>query len=172
MIVTDISVLSADERLKLKNRYEANLETLRERLRINERQLKLNNKDYIPLRRVKNSLERDKKQLRRREAIVAKQQVLVYGVNNKMNLDPERIKKLEEDTQQLEGLQKSVTSCEEIMYRNRDRYPTLENMYNILTTQGKNIKADIEELEARIAELGKIEMDNTVILDNKNDEEN
>ena len=142
--------LTKSERQKLLIEYRARLEELRTFLRENERAIRNNNKEFVPLRRIRDTLERDTKLLRKREAIVAKQQVLVYGVNNIANLDPERVKKLEVDVQQLTGLQQSVAKCEDIMHRNRDRFPTLENLDRVLKSQHSQITVDITRYEEAI----------------------
>lgn len=130
--------------------YRAKLDTLRERLRVNEKAIRENNREFVPLRRIKGTLERDLRLLRKREAVVARQQVLVYGVNNITKLDPERIKKLEQDVQQLSGLQQSVANCEDILSKNKDRFPTLENLDRVLQSQNKQLLSDIEEMQLAI----------------------
>ena len=133
--------------------YEARLATLEERLKGNEKDLKAVKKEYLPLARVRNSLERDKKKLRRREALVAKQKVVLYGVNNVSDIDEEKAKKLSEDLDLLDGLKASVAHCEEVINENKDRLPILENTYNILTENNAALKSDIEETKAKIDEL-------------------
>ena len=66
------------------------LEKLKERLRVNERDLRGNRKEYAPLARVKRSLLRDQEKLRRKEATVARKKVLLYGVNNYADVDEEK----------------------------------------------------------------------------------
>lgn len=127
--------------------YEERLAELRERLRFNEKELRNIKKEYIPLRKVRTTLEKDKKKLRRREALVAKQKILLYGVNNIADIDAEKAQKLEEDLDLLEGLRLSVQHCEEVIKNSEERYPVLETSYNILTKNIDQIKADIEELE-------------------------
>lgn len=133
--------------------YEARLETLTNRLKANEKDLKAVKKEYLPLARVRKSLENDKKKLRRREALVAKQKVVLYGVNNYGDIDEEKAKKLAEDLDLLDGLKVSVAHCEEVMNQNKDRLPILENTYNILVDNNNAIKSDIEETKAKIEEL-------------------
>jgi hypothetical protein len=141
---------SAEEKARILADYREKLESLRERLRLNEKSIRDNNREYVPLRRIKDTLDRDLKLLRKREAVVAKQQVLVYGVNNITTLDPERVKKLEQDVKQLTGLQSSVANCEEILAKNKDRFPTLVNLDKVLKTQNSQIQSDIEELQESI----------------------
>jgi len=143
-------VYTVEERNRIVADYRAKLDTLRERLRVNEKAIRENNREFVPLRRIRDTLERDLKLLRKREAIVAKQQVLVYGVNNITELDPERIKKLEQDIQQLSGLQQSVANCEDILTRNKDRFPTLENLNKVLQSQNKQLLSDIEEIQMAV----------------------
>ncbi len=145
---------SKEERERLVMDYTVKLQDLEERLRQNEKALRENNREFIPLRRIKNTLDRDLRLLRKREAIVAKQEVLVYGVNNISTVDPERIKKLEQDVKQLTGLQQSVANCETILNKNKDRYPTLENLDRVLRAQNEQIRRDLEEVKSAMAMFG------------------
>ena len=133
--------------------YEARLETLKERLSANEKELRKVKKEYIPLRKVHKTLESDERKLRRKEAIVAKQKVVLYGVNNIADIDEEKAKKLSEELDLLEGLKLSVQHCEEVMAANKERYPILENTFNILTNNNEAIKADIKATEEAIEKL-------------------
>lgn len=137
--------------------YEERLETLKERLKNNEKELRGIKKEYLPLMRVRKNLESDKKKLRRREALVAKQKVLLYGVNNIVDIDEEKAHKLEEDLDLLDGLRMSVAHCEEVIKNSEERYPILETSYRILTTTVAQIKQDIEDVEASIAKLKETE---------------
>ena len=53
----------------------------------------------------------------------------------------------------LEGLKLSVQHCEEVMAANKDRYPILENTYNILTNNNEALKADIKATEEAIEKI-------------------
>lgn len=128
------------------------LELLQARLKANERDLKENNREYKPLARVKKSLEKDKDKLRRREAVVARKKVLLYGVNNYVDIDEDKAKKLNEDLDLLDGLRLSVQHCEDVMNANKDRFPILEKTDRILTEIHEQILADIAEVEASIAQ--------------------
>jgi len=143
-----------EERERLVLDYSLKLQDLEDRLRQNEKALRENNREFIPLRRIKNTLDRDLRLLRKREAIVAKQEVLVYGVNNISTVDPERIKKLEQDIKQLSGLQQSVANCETILNKNKDRYPTLENLDRVLRAQNEQIRRDLEEVKSAMEMFG------------------
>lgn len=143
-----------EERERMVLDYSLKLQDLEDRLRQNEKALRENNREFIPLRRIKNTLDRDLRLLRKREAIVAKQEVLVYGVNNISTVDPERIKKLEQDIKQLSGLQQSVANCETILNKNKDRYPTLENLDRVLRAQNEQIRRDLEEVKSAMAMFG------------------
>ena len=55
---------------------------------------KTNAKEYRPLKKVMNDLERYQTKLRRKEAIVAKKKVALYGVNNYVDIDKEKAEKL------------------------------------------------------------------------------
>ena len=126
---------------------------LKERLTANEKELRKVKKEFLPLRRVAKTLESDEKKLRRKEAIVAKQKVILYGVNNIGDIDEEKAKKLEEDLDILEGFRLSVQHCQEVMDANKERYPILERTFNILTENNETLKADIEDTENAIAAL-------------------
>jgi len=133
--------------------YEARLEVLKDRLAANDKELRVVKKEYLPLAKIKKSWEKDKVKLRRKEALVAKQKVVLYGVNNYVDIDEEKAKKLAEELDLLDGLRLSVQHCEEVMKANEERYPILENSYNILLANNENIKADIAECTSKIEEL-------------------
>lgn len=143
-VQTNAAALTLDE---LKERL-ANAE---ERLKATEKEFKQCKKEYIPLRRVWDAHDKDEKKLRRKEALVAKQKVLLYGVNNYAEIDQEKATKLAEDLDLLDGLKLSVQHCEEVMKKNEERYPLLEKMYNVLKVRNDELKKDIavyrEEIE-------------------------
>ena len=145
--------------------YEARLEVLKERLKANEKDLKANKKEFLPLARVKKNLDNDKKKLRRREALVAKQKVVLYGVNNYVDIDEEKAKKLAEDLDLLDGLRLSVQHCEEVMEKNSERYPLLEKIFNLLSSQNTEIKEDIKELQEAIDSLKATDTDDDTTAD-------
>lgn len=136
-----------------KEDYEAQKVELEARLRDNEKELKACKKEYIPLAKVNKTLANDEKKLRRKEAIVAKQKVMLYGVNNYEDIDEEKAKKLAEELDLLDGLKLSVQHCHEVMDANKDRFPVLEKMYYILKTQNEHIKADLLEVNNALAAL-------------------
>lgn len=138
---------------------EAKLADEQERLKENEKDLRQCKKEYIPLRRVKKTLENDEKKLRRKEALVAKQKVVLYGVNNYADIDEEKAKKLAEDLDLLDGLKLSVQHCQEVMEKNEERYPLLEKIFNLLSAQNEEIKADIKELQDALAKLQDVPTD-------------
>ena len=123
-----------------------------ERLRANEKDFKKNKKDFIPLNKVWKTHENDEKKLRRKEALVAKQKVVLYGVNNYADIDEEKAKKLAEDLDLLDGLKLSVQHCEEVMAKNAERYPLLKRMYEVLKRQNTELKDEIKSLRAEIEE--------------------
>ncbi len=132
---------------------EAKLAEEQERLKANEKELRQCKKEFLPLRKVKRTLENDEKKLRRKEALVAKQKVMLYGVNNYADIDEEKAKKLAEDLDLYDGLKLSVQHCEEVMAKNKERYPLLEKIYDLLTSQNAEIKEDIKKLQEAIAQL-------------------
>lgn len=130
--------------------YEEKLAELLERQKLNDKDLRINKKEYIPLARIEKTLESDKNKLRRKEAIVAKKKIVLFGVNNYI-ADPEKEKKLAEDLDLLEGLKLSVQHCEEVMDNNKDRYPVLKHANEILTRNAVEIQEDIKEINEKIA---------------------
>lgn len=139
---------------------------LEERLKVANKELKTNKKEYIPLARIKKTLENDEAKLRRREAIVAKKKIMLFGVTNYV-VDPEKEKELSEDLDQLEALRLSVQHCEEVMTENKDRYPLLENTNKILVNTVAHIKADIEAVNLKIEALQSKGTDNGTDGDNE-----
>ncbi len=154
----DVNALTSNMSLE---ELEKKLAEEQERLKENEKELRKCKKEYIPLRRVKRTLESDEKKLRRKEALVAKQKVVLYGVNNYADIDEEKAKKLEEDLDLLEGLKLSVQHCEEVMQKNSERYPLLEKIFNLLTSQNAEIKEDIKNLQEAIDSLKNSDDDTT-----------
>lgn len=138
---------------KTKAEYEEKLAQLEEKLKQNEKELRVSKKEFIPLRRVYNTLKNDEVKLRRREAIVAKQKVMLYGVNNIAEIDEEKAKKLSEDLDLLDGLRLSVQHCKEVMEANKDRYPILERNYTILKDANTELKEQIEEVNKMLAKF-------------------
>ena len=130
----------------------AQKEDLENRLKETSKQLSANKKEYIPLARIKRTLEKDEAKLRRREAIVAKQKITLFGVSNYV-VDPEKERELSEELDQLEALRLSVQHCEEVMDENKDRYPLLENTNKILVQTVAHIKADIEAVDQKIEKM-------------------
>lgn len=141
-----VNLISEEEYLK-------QLAELQTRLRENEKELKECKKEYIPLAKINKTLARDEKKLNRKEAIVAKQKIMLYGVNNYEDLDEDKAKKLAEELDLLDGLKLSVQHCHDVMDANKDRFPILEKMYKILKNQNEQLKADIEAIEEALKKL-------------------
>ena len=153
-LATQLQNTEAEEKTVVsgtKEDYEAQKAELEARLKDNEKELKACKKEYIPLAKVNKTLANDEKKLRRKEAIVAKQKVMLYGVNNYEDIDEEKAKKLAEELDLLDGLKLSVQHCHEVMESNKDRFPVLEKMYFILKAQNEQIKADLLEVDNALA---------------------
>lgn len=135
--------------------FEAKLAELQERQKQNDKDLKVNKKEYIPLARIERTLESDKEKLRRREAIVAKRKMVIFGVNNYEH-DEEKEQKLREEIDMLEGLRLSVEHCQAVMDEAKDRYPILKKSNEILTRNAEQIASDIQEVEAKIAKAKEV----------------
>lgn len=134
-----------------KTYYEQRLEDLEEELKDAQKELRLNSREFNPLKRIKKSFDRDSVKLRRKEAIVAKQKVSIYGVNNINNIDPEKVAKLEEEVEALRKLKESVYHCEQVLKQNKDRYPVLEKTNRIITKHIATITNDIEQTQKSLA---------------------
>ncbi len=134
-----------------KEYYIKKLESLNDELKEVEKDLKANKREFVPLQRIKKSYERDQEKLRRKEAIVAKQKVAIYGVKSSANIDPKRKEKLDEDVKQLNELKESVFHCDQVLKQNKDRYPVLEKANKLLTKTYDRLTADIENVKAAIA---------------------
>ena len=132
--------------------YVARLETLEERLKEAKKELRKNKREFVPLNKIKRTLEKDQVKLRRKEAQVAKAKVALFGVNNS-DIDPKKQAELEQEIDMLEGLKLSVQHCEDVMKENEDRYPILEQTHNILTKNVNNLTADIELIEKKLKQL-------------------
>lgn len=131
--------------------YENKLAELEAELKETEKDLRINKREFIPLQRIKKSYDRDQEKLRRKEAIVAKQKVAIYGSKNSANIDPKRKEKLEEDVKVLKELKESVFHCEQVLTQNKDRYPVLEKANQLLTKTYNRLLQDIENVKTAIA---------------------
>ena len=131
------------------------LNETQERLKSTEKEFKQCKKEYVPLRKVWTAYEKDAKKLRRKEALVARQKSMLYGVNKMDEIDQEKATKLAEDMDLMDGLKLSVQHCEEVMKENKERYPLLEKMYGVLKQRNDELKQDIETYTAEIERLEK-----------------
>lgn len=129
--------------------YEQKLEELEEELKEAEKELKLNKNEYIPLTRIYKAYDRDSEKLRKREIQVAKQKVALYGVNSN-KIDDAKKAKLNENVQSLIELKDSVAHCEDVIRKNKDRYPVLQKNYTLLTKQITRINDDVRVCEKAI----------------------
>ena len=127
--------------------YENRLEVLEQELKEVQAELKQNKKDFGPLQKVYKTYEKDEAKLRRQEAIVAKQQININGVNRKSKISEEKKAKLDESAKQLKQLKESVYNCKQIIEQNKDRYPMLEKNNKLLTKQLKRLEEDIESVK-------------------------
>jgi len=130
-----------------KSYYENRLEVLEQELKEVQAELKQNKKDFGPLQKVYKTYEKDEAKLRRQEAIVAKQQININGVNRKSKISEEKKAKLDESAKQLKQLKESVYNCKQIIEQNKDRYPMLEKNNKLLTKQVKRLEEDIQSVK-------------------------
>ena len=129
------------------------IEVLEERLKNVKKDYKINMKEYRPLKKVMNDLERYQTKLRRKEAIVAKKKVALYGVNNYVDIDKEKAEKLANELELLDGLRLSVSHCEEVINANKDRFPILEHSNKILEDQIAHLEADLNEAQETLKKI-------------------
>lgn len=129
------------------------IEILEERLKNAKKDYKINMKEYRPLKKVMNDLERYQTKLRRKEAIVAKKKVALYGVNNYVDIDKEKAEKLANELELLDGLRLSVNHCEEVINANKDRFPILEHSNQILESQIGQLEYDLEQAQRTLKKI-------------------
>jgi len=147
-----IPMRSANKPLLDKEYYETRLQELDEELREAEKELRQNKSEYIPLTRIHKAYVRDSEKLRKKEMQVAKQKVALYGVNSsKAKSDPAKKEKLDENLQALSELKDSVQHCEEVIRKNKDRYPVLEKNNKLIVRHIERINEDIRVCEKAIA---------------------
>ena len=137
-----------------KEYYEQKLNELDEELREAEKELRANKSEYIPLTRIYKAYSRDSEKLRKKEIQVAKQKVALYGVNS-TKVDPVKKAKLDENLQALSELKDSVEHCEEVIKKNKDRYPVLEKNNKLILKQINRINEDIKTCEKAISYYNK-----------------
>lgn len=130
--------------------YLERIAILEERLKVAKKDFKINAKELNPLEKVNRTLERDKIKLRRKEAIVAKKRIALYGVNEYVDIDEEKAEKLAQELELLDGLRYSVSHCEEVMNANIDRYPILVHTSKILKENIANIESDLAQLRKEL----------------------
>lgn len=129
------------------------IEILEERLKNVKKDYKINLKEYRPLKKVMNDLERYQTKLRRKEAIVAKKKVALYGVNNYVDIDKEKAEKLANELELLDGLRLSVNHCEEVINANKDRFPILEHTNQILEDQIAHLEFDLAQAQETLKKI-------------------
>lgn len=134
-----------------KEYYLNKLDSLNAEIKEVEKELRANKREFIPLQRIKKSYDRDQEKLRRKEAIVAKQKIAIYGVKNAANIDPKRKEKLDDEVKVLNELKESVFHCDQVLKQNKDRYPVLEKANKLLTKTYNRLISDIENVKAAIA---------------------
>ncbi len=137
-----------------KEYYEQKLIELDNELKEAEKELRINKSEYIPLTRIHKSYVRDSEKLRKKEIQVAKQKVALYGVNS-TKIDPAKKAKLDENLQTLAELKDSVEHCEEVIKKNKDRYPVLEKNNKLINKQIERINDDIKVCEKAISYYNK-----------------
>lgn len=137
-----------------KEYYEMKLAELDDELREAEKELRVNKSEYIPLTRIHKAYVRDSEKLRKKEMQVAKQKVALYGVNSS-KINPDKKAKLDENLASLAELKDSVAHCEEVIKKNKDRYPVLEKNNKLITKQIDRINEDIKVCEKAISYYNK-----------------
>lgn len=130
--------------------YVSKLESLEKELADANKDLRANKREYNPIVKCKKALARDGEKLRKKEVIVAKQKIALYGVNASKNIDPEKKQKLDEEMAALKELKDSVLHCEEVIKQNADRFPILEKANKLLTKQVDRLNKEIETVKEAI----------------------
>ena len=116
-----------------------------------EKELKVNKREYLPLKRVQRAYERDSEKLRKKEISVAKQKISLYGVGSAKAVDAEKKQKLDDEVKLLNELKDSVFSCEQVLKTNKDRLSALEKTNKVLTRQLDKLNADYTSVKEAIA---------------------
>ena len=137
-----------------KEYYEQKLLELDAELKEAEKELRINKQEYIPLTRIHKAYARDSEKLRKKELQIAKQKVAVYGVNS-TKIDPNKKAKLDENLATYAELKDSVSHCEEVIKKNKDRYPVIEKNHKLITKQIDRINEDIKTCEKAISYYNK-----------------
>ena len=130
-----------------KNFYEERLEVLEKELQEAEKDLKDNNREYLPLVRIKNSYERNYSKLQAKEMSIARQKVSLYGVRNNANLSDAKKQKIDNDMKVLEQLKDTVYTSEQIIRQNKDRFPELEKNNKLIKKHIKRLNDDIASVK-------------------------
>lgn len=148
IVVEEKVVETKSEKPRFKKEYYENrLATLESDLKEAQKELKANNKEYMPIVKIKKAYDKDSEKLRRKEAQVAKQKVAIYGVNKTGKINEEKRRKLEENVQLLKELKDSVYNCEQVIEKNKDRFPILEKNHKLITKQVKRLQDDISSVK-------------------------
>ena len=147
-------VISSPKPIFEKEYYEKKLAELDEELKEAEKELRQNKSEYLPLTRIYKAYNRDSEKLRKKEMQVAKQKIALYGVNSN-KADPAKKAKLDENLQALAELKDSVDHCEEVIRKNKDRYPVLEKNNKLILKQIDRINEDIKTCEKAISYYNK-----------------
>ena len=130
--------------------YVDRLAKLEAELKDSNRELRQINKEYLPVARVHKVYDRDITKLRRKEAIVAKQKLAIYGVNKSGDVDPKKKEKLDQNVKELKELKDSIFECEKVIKANEDRFPALEKSHKLILKQIKRINDDINSTKESI----------------------
>ena len=130
--------------------YVDRLAKLEAELKDSNRELRQINKEYLPVARVHKVYDRDITKLRRKEAIVAKQKLAIYGVNKSGDVDPKKKEKLDQNVKELKELKDSIFECEKVIKANEDRFPALEKSHKLILKQIKRITDDINSTKESI----------------------
>lgn len=137
-----------------KEYYEQKLVELDAELKETEKELRVNKSEYVPLTRIHKAYERDSEKLRKKEIQIAKQKVALYGINSS-KIDPEKKAKLDENLATYAELKDSVSHCEEVIRKNKDRYPVLQKNHELIVRHMDRINADIKTCEKAISYYNK-----------------
>lgn len=147
---TPVQVEETDKPYFTRDYYVSKLESLEKELADVNKELRANKREYNPIVKCKKALARDGEKLRKKEAVVAKQKIALFGVNAPKNVDPEKKKKLDEEMALLKELKDSVLHCEEVINQNADRFPILEKTNKLLTKQVDRLTKEIETVNEAI----------------------
>jgi len=151
-VVKIISKNISPENLALIEENQKKLEVLLERKKKNDKELRSNKKAFVPLEKIRKSLEKDTIKLRKLTNQVSKAQMQVLKKGAK-GIDVEKEQKLKLDEEMIRSLKDSIDNANLIMETNKDRLPVLRKNNEMLKDNAAKLDKEIQEITDLINKL-------------------